>query len=574
MEKVWNIAPSGDQDAADALGRSVGLNPILANLLIRRGIDTPDKAQAFLNPDMSQLHDPYLMQDMGKAVARLNDALAREERILVYGDYDVDGATAVALVFKSLEHLVSSIDRLGYYVPNRYTEGYGISRQGIDYAAKHGYSLVVALDCGIKAVEQMRYARQLGIDFIICDHHVAGSELPDVVACLDAKRPDCSYPDKELSGCGVGYKLMQALYISRGRDLEELNEFTDLLVVSIASDIVPMLGENRVLASYGLRQINRRPNIGLRSIMYTAGVRPGHVTIADIVFKIGPRINAAGRMRNGSDAVRLLLCPTLTEADAISQLINDSNEQRKELDREVTHEAMELIGKHPQMQKSHSTVIYEPRWSKGVIGIVASRLTETFRRPAVILTRSQAEPGMAAGSARSVVGFDLYSAIESCADLLKDFGGHTYAAGLTLAEENVPEFMRRFEAYAQQHLPPEQNRTPHINIDCEVGLDDINNDLVEQLARLEPFGPRNERPVFMTRDVFDYSTSKPFGRGRRHLKLDIIDSHGRAVRSGMGFGLGKLYANINHGQCFDVCFSVDNDEDRGISLNVIDIKGH
>lgn len=562
MQKAWNIKRQPEDGQAEALAAEVGVSPIVARLLLQRGIDTPRLVDAYFNPNLRMLHDPFMMRDMDRAVERVVSALDNGERILVYGDYDVDGVTAVALVYKTLSRVTEHRAKLGFYIPDRFSEGYGISRQGVEHARNGGYTLVIALDCGIKAVERMREARDMGIDFIICDHHVAGEELPEVVACLDAKRPDCGYPDKNLSGCGVGYKLMEALYIKLGRDRRELMDLLDLLVVSIASDIVPMVGENRILAYHGLRRLNRVPNIGLRAIMSRAGVTPGRVTVEDIIFKIGPRLNAAGRVKSGNDAVRLLLAGDRAEAERLSREIDGSNEERKDLDREITREAMRRIKGDPGILEGNAIVLYEPEWSKGVIGIVASRLSEAYLRPTIILTRSKANPAFAAGSARSVEGFDLYSAIESCADILEDFGGHTYAAGLTLRIEKVEEFSRRVVAYANSHVPMDE-RLAHIDVDTSVSLSEMTEELMGELERMEPFGTCNTRPVFVTRGVYDYSTSKTFGSGRQHLKLDVIDQTSRDVRSGIGFGLGSMFGEVTSGSEFDICYTMERTDYRG-----------
>ena len=572
MEKVWNIKEQPDDGQAHELARLLGISPIVASLLIQRGIDTPAAAFDFFNPDLKRLHDPFLMRDMDRAVERVWQALEKREKILVYGDYDVDGVTAVSLVYQALSHIIDSDDRLGFYIPDRFNEGYGISRQGVDFAYENGYSLVIALDCGIKAVERMRQARECGVDFIICDHHVAGDELPDVVACLDAKRPDCPYPDKNLSGCGVGFKLMEALYSKTGRDKTVLYDMLDLLVVSIASDIVPMIGENRVLAYHGLQRLNTSPNMGLCAIMARAGIAPGHVTISDIIFKIGPRINAAGRMKSGNDAVRLLLTADKAIAETISHDIDDSNDERKDLDREITRLALRKLSADPSLLSGNAIVLYEPQWSKGVIGIVASRLSENYLRPTIILTRSKADPTLAAGSARSVGDFDLYKAIESCADLLEDFGGHTYAAGLTLKIENVEEFGRRIIEYANLHAS-DPKRSPQIDVDLITNIADMSKGLLEQIDRMEPFGTCNTRPVFVTQGVFDYSTSKTFGYFHQHLKLDMIDQSSRTVRSGIGFGLGSKYSSVvGGGQPFDICYTMERNAFRGHAAEQLMIK--
>lgn len=571
MQKVWNIKEQPDEDVVEALAGGVGVSPAMARVLTLRGVSTPAEARGFVCPDLRGLHDPFLMRDMDRAVGRIEAALAGGERILVYGDYDVDGVTAVALVFRALGALLAVEGRLGFYIPDRFSEGYGISRQGVEYARGGGYTLVIALDCGIKAVARMREARQMGIDFIICDHHVAGDELPDVVACLDAKRPDCPYPDKNLSGCGVGFKLMEALYLRLGADRSSLMSHLDLLAVSIASDIVPMTGENRILAHHGLRRLNSNPNVGLLALMERAGLEPGRISVADIIFKIGPRLNAAGRMRSGNTAVRLLLAAGRAEADRLSRDIDFSNEERKDLDREITREAMRALAADPSLADANAITLYNPEWSKGVIGIVASRLSETFLRPAVVLTRSQADPRMAAGSARTVAGFDLYGAIEACADLLEDFGGHTYAAGLTMRLENVEPFRRRLASYADKHAE-RQERRPHIDVDTEIVLDDISDEFIAQLDLLQPYGPDNARPVFVSRGVYDYGTSKTFGHSNRHLKLDIIDARGRGVHPGIGFGLGEWFADVSRGAPFDICYTIESNEHRGKTTTQLMIK--
>ena len=572
MERRWKIKEQPDAELALRLAGEVGVLPAVGKLLVQRGIRTPEEAEAFFNPDFHNMHDPFLMKDMNKAVARIKKAFDNKEKILVYGDYDVDGTTAVSLVYMALGKFVDSPEeRLGFYIPDRYNEGYGISFKGIEYAHENGFSLIITLDCGIKAVEKVALAHKYGIDVIICDHHNPGDKIPDVVACLDAKRQDCAYPDKNLSGCGVGFKLMEAFYIANGYDRRELIGFLDLLVISIASDIVPMTGENRILAYHGLRQLNSNPHVGIESIINKAGLQLGEISISDIIFKIGPRINAAGRMGSGNDAVRLLVSKDKSEADTICDRINDSNDERKDLDREITREAISRIEKSDEMKCGNSTVLYEPTWSKGVIGIVASRLTETYYRPTIILTQSQTNPAFATGSARSVEGFDLYKAIDSCSDLLENFGGHTYAAGLTMKVDNVDAFRVAFEAYTAENLP-EEMRMPQEDIDIELNLDEVCEQLQEQIKRFEPFGPANTKPVFITKGVFDYSSSKVFGHHRQHIKLDIIDSFGRSVKSGIAFGMADAYPDIAAGKPFDVCYTLENNEHRGKVLLQMMIK--
>ncbi len=575
MEKHWKIKETPDKRLVEEFASATHVSPILSSLLLQRGINTPTLAQDFFSPDISKLHDPMLFCDMAKAVSRVKKALANGERILIYGDYDVDGTTAVALVHTALERFCAEPNsQLGYYIPDRYTEGYGISQKGVEYAHSGGYSLVIALDCGIKAVERMKYARSLGIDFIICDHHTPGEVIPDVVACLNSKRVDCNYPDKNLSGCGVGFKLMQALYRSKGIADEELMPLLDLVVVSIASDIVPIIGENRILAHNGLRQLNTTPRIGLRSIIHTAGLTEGNIGMGDIVFKLGPRINAAGRMRSGNEAVRILLERDANIADELSRQINDSNDERKDLDRIVTSQAIDRIESQDPQHTASSTVLYDPEWSKGVIGIVASRLTETYYRPTIILTRSQANPDYATGSARSIDGFDLYKAIDACSDLLENFGGHTYAAGLTMKIENVDKFATAFEKYASQNLTAEQ-RCQQIDIDAEIKLADVKPALLAELQSLEPFGSANTKPVFMTRGIYDYSTSKQFGQHQQHLKLDLIDATDCTIRSGVGFCLGHLHEVLSSGSKVDICYTIEENEFRGkkqLQLMVKDLR--
>ena len=569
MNYQWNFKTASVQTAAAAaqLAADIGIHPALGSLLLERGIRDAAAARRFFHPQLSELHDPFLMNDMQTAVERINKALAGKERILVYGDYDVDGCTAVALVYKFLRQFCSNID---YYIPDRYEEGYGISKKGIDFAAATGVRLIIVLDCGIKAVEEIAYAKSLGVDFIICDHHVPDSELPDAVAILNPKRTDNRYPDTNLSGCGVGFKLMQAFAQSNGIAQGRLVPLLDLCVVSIASDIVPITGENRILAYHGLRSLNTNPGTGLRAIIEVCGLGDRELTMNDIIFKIGPRINASGRMQSGGEAVALLVENDFTEAMEQAERINLYNEARKDLDRQMTEEAVELVRDLPGLDDRRAVVIYNEEWHKGIIGIVASRLTEQYYRPAVVLTRSE---DLATGSARSVAGFDVYKAVQSCEDLLENFGGHTYAAGLSMKVENVPEFSRRFEAYVAEHIKDEQTQAT-LDVDAVLDFKDVNFDFYRQLKRFAPFGPGNARPVFCTFRVYDYGTSKVVGRGQEHIKLELVDNKSNTVMNGIAFGQSSQARLIKTKQAFDIVYSIEeNTHKRGdVQLQIEDIR--
>ncbi len=569
MNYKWTYDELTPEESARAalLAKEVAIHPALGSLLVRRGITTPAEARRFFRPQLSELHDPFLMNDMQAAVDRLNDALGRKERILVYGDYDVDGCTAVALVYKFLAQFYSNID---FYIPDRYDEGYGISRKGVDFAAETGVRLIIVLDCGIKAVDEIAYARSLGIDFIICDHHVPDEVLPPAVAILNPKRSDNTYPFTHLSGCGVGFKFMQAFAENNGISMSCLTSLLDLCAVSIASDLVPITGENRILASHGLRCLNTNPGIGLQAIIEVCGLADRELSMSDIIFKIGPRINASGRMQNGREAVELLVEKDCRTATATAARINLYNEARKDLDKQMTEEAIEQVRQQPDIQTRRSIVIYNEEWHKGVIGIVASRLTEQYYRPAVVLTRSE---GMATGSARSVSGFDVYKAVQSCADLLTNFGGHTYAAGLTLKAENVPEFARRFEAYVAEHILKEQTKAT-LAIDACLDFSDISFRFYQQLKRFAPFGPGNDRPVFCTHRVFDYGTSKVVGRGQEHIKLELVDNKSNNVMNGIAFGQSSQARYIKTKRAFDICYAIEeNSHKRGeVQLQIEDIR--
>lgn len=569
MNYKWNYeAPTPTEAAAQAaLAREVGIHPALGKLLFDRGITTAQQARHFFRPQLTELHDPFTMNDMQVAVDRLNLAMGRKERIMVYGDYDVDGCTAVALVYKFLQQFYSNID---FYIPDRYEEGYGISKKGIDFAAQTGVGLIIVLDCGIKAVEEIAYAKSLGIDFIICDHHVPDEVLPCAVAILDPKRLDNHYPDVNLSGCGVGFKFMQAFAASNGIEFNKLTSLLDLCSVSIASDIVPIMGENRILAYHGLRCLNANPSIGLQAIIEVCGLADRELTMNDIIFKIGPRINASGRMQNGKEAVELLVEKDYQMALERAGKINLYNEARKDLDKQMTEEAVEQVKDLPGLDQRRSIVIYNKAWHKGVIGIVASRLTEQYYRPAVVLTLSD---GMATGSARSVSGFDVYKAVQSCEDLLENFGGHTYAAGLTLPVEHIDEFTQRFEQYVADHILDEQTEAS-LDIDAILDFKDITFRFYQQLRKFAPFGPSNLKPIFCTKRVYDYGTSKVVGRGQEHIKLELVDNKSNNVMNGIAFGQSSQARYIKTKRAFDICYTIEeNTHKRGeVQLQIDDIR--
>ena len=569
MNNKWNYQPPSQEqtEAAKALSKETGISPILCNLLLERGITSAAEAKRFFRPQLNELHDPFLMKDMDIAVNRLNEAMGRKERIMVYGDYDVDGTTAVALVYKFLQQFYSNID---YYIPDRYEEGYGVSVKGVDYAYETGVKLIIVLDCGIKAVDEIAYAKEKGIDFIICDHHVPDEVLPPAVAILNAKRPDATYPYEHLSGCGVGFKFMQAFALNNGIDFHNLTPLLDLVAVSIASDIVPIMGENRVLAFHGLKQLNSNPSVGLKAIIDVCGLTEKEITVGDIVFKIGPRINASGRIQNGKEAVELLIEKDFSTALEKANQINQYNETRKDLDKAMTEEANKIVEELEDLSERHTIVIFNEAWHKGVIGIVASRLTEIYYRPAVVLTRTN---DMATGSARSVSGFDVYKAIEHCRDLLENFGGHTYAAGLSMKAENVEEFTRRFEEYVSNHILPEQ-LSAVIDIDAEIDFRDITPKFHSDLKRFNPFGPDNHKPVFCTYKVYDYGTSKVVGREQEHIKLELVDNKSNNVMNGIAFGQSSQVRYIKTKQSFDICYTIEeNTHKRGeVQLQIEDIK--
>ena len=581
IEKRWVVKPQGNPKAVAAMAAATGISPVLANLLVQRGIDTLEKAKKFFNPQLSDLHDPFLRKDMDKAVERVERAVRNREKIMVYGDYDVDGTTAVALVYKFLRQ-IGHKDLL-FYIPDRYTEGYGISTKGIDHAARKGATLIIALDCGIKAIEKVDYAKRKGVDFIICDHHLPAEEIPRAVAVLDPKRADCSYPFDELSGCGVGFKLVQAYCQKNGIPFQQIEPLLDLLAVSIASDIVPLVDENRILAHYGLLRLNASPSKGLLSIIKICGLDRHNITIDDIVFKIGPRINAAGRMRmdendenaapsGGYAAVNLLIEGNESLAEEFGSVIDGFNQDRKCIDRSVTQEAHDFIEAHAELKAAKSTVIYNPRWMKGIVGIVASRLIETYYRPTVVLTMSN---GFVTGSARSVPGFDLYQAIESCSDLLENFGGHMYAAGLTMRPERVEEFTRRFNAYVEENIDP-ITLQPQVEIDSELFFSNITPAFRRDLNRFQPFGPGNPAPVFVTRGVVSHGETKLVGADCEHLRMDLMQRQKpNTTIQTIAFQQPTHYEWIRAGHPIDVCYQIVENHYRGsvsVQLRIKDIK--
>ncbi|MEN8118622.1 MAG: single-stranded-DNA-specific exonuclease RecJ [Bacteroidota bacterium] len=569
MDRIWNFKKQGDQNELKHLSAALNVNMVIARLLVQRGIKTFNEAKAFFRPRLSDLHDPFLMKDMDKAVVRLKRAIENQEKVIVYGDYDVDGTTSVAMMYSFLKQRVKEIE---YYIPDRYSEGYGISPKSIDYAEESGVTLIVALDCGIKAVEKIANAKERGIDFIICDHHNPGDEIPPAAAVLDPKQKDCNYPYKELSGCGVGLKLLQAYSQKNELDMEEVYDLLDLVVVSIASDIVPITGENRVLAYYGLKKLNSDPGIGLQTIINLAGINGSELTISDIVFKIGPRLNASGRIEHGKKSVQILVSNDEDKSDLLGEEIDSFNEIRKTLDRDITQEALDTIENSEELKAMNSTVLYNRDWHKGVVGIVASRVTEQYYRPTIILTESN---GRATGSARSVRDFDLYEAIGQCSDLLESYGGHMYAAGLTMRIENIPEFKRRFEEIVTNQIT-DQQQIQTMEIDTRISLSEINPRFYRILKQFAPFGPYNMTPVFVTEDVFDAGTSRLVGKNQEHLKLDLVEPDvNSGIFPGIAFNQSDAYDLITSGLPFDVCYSINENEYRGktnLQLFIRDIK--
>ena len=587
MKTRWNINKSVDKQIVDDLSSVLGIDKNLSTLLVQRGIENYDEAKYFFRPSLTHLHDPFLMKDMDKAVERIKRAWEDGEKILIYGDYDVDGTTAVALIYTYLKNFISK-KKIAFYIPDRYDEGYGISYKGIDYAVENGFNLVIVLDCGIKAVDKIAYANEHNVDFIICDHHRPGDEIPNAVAVLDSKRVDCQYPYKELSGCGVGFKLITALSMSLNRPIDEVYALLDLVAVSIAADIVPITGENRVLAYYGLQLINKNPRPGLEAVLSHANVfrleedNPSNaeqaqnvlnkeVTISDLVFMIGPRINAAGRLEKASDSVRLLIADKKEHAEKLAASINDLNAKRREFDNKITEEALSMIQRDERLLNAKSTVIFNENWHKGVIGIVASRLTDNYYRPTIVLTRSN---NLITGSARSIRNFDIYDAIDNCSDLLEHFGGHKYAAGLSLKPENLAEFSRRFEEYVSAHINDEELE-PELNVDLEINFADITPKFVRVLRQFAPFGPGNMAPVFLTNNVIDTGLSRSVGN-KKHLKLTVTQKDTpEMVFAGIAFQKGDFYNRVHSKEPFAMCYCIEKNFWQGktnLQLNVKDIK--
>ena len=578
MTYQWNIRhlTAMEQEIQQQLERELNISSAAARMLVVRGIQTADAARAFVRPSLDRLHDPFLMRDMDKAVERLYKAITKNEKILIYGDYDVDGTTAVALMYRFLKTQTDNID---YYIPDRYIEGYGVSTQGIDYAHEQGCSLIITLDCGIKAITKVQYAAEKGIDVIVCDHHTPGDFLPAAVAVLNMKRNDCPYPYKDLSGCGVGFKLAQAYtqrYLAPTSDNQDsitetiLVPLLQLLAMSIASDIVPITGENRILAHYGIKQINQTPFAGISAVIDVAGIETKKLTINELVYKIGPRINACGRMKSGRAAVELLITDDTTFARQQAEEVNQHNEERRDCDTETTKEALAMLEEDASFAQRRSTVVYAPHWHKGVVGIVASRLTETYYRPTIVLTAG--EDGIISGSARSVGGFDIYAAIDSCLDLLTNFGGHKYAAGLSMHIDNLPEFCERFEQYVATHIREDQLQ-PTLLVEAELELADITPAFYNVIRYLEPFGPGNPRPLFVSRNLINHRDTRVVGKTGEHLRLDVTD---RAYAiTGIAFGRAEMAQHIQNGNPVDICYELDENTFNNrttIQMMVQDIK--
>ena len=566
MQKKWILKEKADRTIVSTLKLEIGLEQLIAEILAQRGISTFDEAKEFFRPSLENLHDPFMMKNMDKAVARIQKAFTNKENVLIYGDYDVDGTTAVAFTFSFFN---SIYDKLDLYIPDRYSEGYGISFQGIDYAAENNVSLIIALDCGIRAIDKVAYAKEKGIDFIICDHHLPGEKVPEAVAVLDPKQPGCAYPFKELSGCGIGFKLAQAFAQAENLSDEILYDKLELVAVSIAADIVLINGENRILAYYGLQKLNSNPCLGIRAILGLNQIKK-ELSISDVVFIIGPRINAAGRIEHGRKAVELLLSDNEESAAEIAKSVNDNNIERRGLDEQITKEALEIIETNEFYQNSRSTVVFNPEWHKGVIGIVASRLIETYYKPTIVLSESD---GYASGSARSVKGFDIYEAIELCSDLLEQFGGHKYAAGLKLKPENLKAFKLRFEKVVSEKIQ-EHHLVPIVEVDAEINLGDITPKFIRILKRFAPFGPGNMKPVFMTRGLLDRGYAKIVGSD--HLKMDVYQPDNPQLKfAAIAFGFGDFFGLVKAKKPFDICYTIEENEWRGnitIQLNIKDIR--
>jgi len=563
MQKKWKIKET-DKQIVNNLADSLGVSQSIAHLLVIRGVTTFDEAKQFFRPDFSQLHNPFLMKDMQKAVDRIKTAIEKNEKILVYGDYDVDGTTSVAMLYTFLTTLTENID---YYIPDRYTEGYGISLQGIDYAKENNFTLIIALDCGIRAINQVNYANEKEVDFIICDHHNPAKEIPNAVAILNPKQKDCDYPFKELSGCGVGFKLIQGYSEKNNITFDKIQSLFDLLVLSIAADLVPMIDENRVFSFFGLKKINENPRVGIKALM-DAAKRKGKWTISDIVFGIAPRINAAGRIEQGKKAVAVLIENDSFKATKLAQEIERLNKTRIELDQDITKQALEMIDDNKK-----STVVYSTNWHKGVVGIVASRLIESYYKPTVVLAEKD---GKLTGSARSVKGFDLYKALLQCEKYLEKFGGHMYAAGLTLKKENLEDFIDAFERAVSNTILDEQ-LIPEVSIDMELDLHEIDDKLFRIIQQFSPFGPQNRTPIFITKAVKDSGYGRAVGADKTHLRLNITNENSRNSISSIGFGLTHHFKKIKDGQIFDICYSIDENDWNGrknLQLKLRDIKSN
>lgn len=578
MQKRWKYKAKGNQEIVERLSKELNINKTLANLLVQRNITDFETAKNFFRPKLEHLHDPFLMLGMDKAVDRISQAISNNENILIYGDYDVDGTTAVALVYSYFKDIYYNID---FYIPDRYKEGYGISFEGIDYAERNKISLVISLDCGIKAVDKIEYANEKSIDFIICDHHLPGDELPKAHAILDPKQRDCTYPYKELSGCGVGFKLAQAFGIKNKIPASQVYKYLDLTAISIAADIVDITGENRILAYFGLEQINKTPRPGIESILEYSNIKRvinsitqessfnKSLSISDLVFTIAPRINAAGRISDGSNSVNLLKCSDKRKATEIAAEINKFNDERRELDTQITFEALEIIENIENFGDHKSTVVYKEGWHKGVLGIVASRLTEHYYRPTIVLTL---DGDTLTGSARSVKGFDIYSAIESCSDLMVNFGGHKFAAGMTIKKSNIKEFIRRFEKSVMDNIE-EKMETPEIEIDSELSLADINDKFVSVLNQFAPYGPGNMSPVFATSNVIDTGYCKIVGNN--HVKMKVIQSNDYSnAYDSIAFQQADKFDLVDHKKPIDICYSIEENFWQNkitIQLNIKDI---
>ena len=559
MQKNWNILESNNA-VVSKLSKALNVSEIVAHLLVLRGITTFEEAKLFFRPEISHLHDPLLMKNMQKAVDRIQTVISNGEKVLVYGDYDVDGTTSVAMMYSFLKKKVKEIE---YYIPCRYDEGYGISLKGIDYAKDNNFALIIALDCGIRAVNQVDYANKKGVDFIICDHHNPGEKVPEAVAILNPKQIDCDYPYKDLSGCGVGFKLIQAFSKQNNIDFSEIMEYLDLLTVSIGADIVPMTGENRVFSFYGLQQINKTPRVGLKALMEIAN-KTKNVTITDVVFGVAPRINAAGRIEHAKKAVEILVETDYAKAKLFADKIEGNNTTRKDLDKSITIEALEMID-----VKKKSTVVHSEHWHKGVVGIVASRLIETHYKPTIVLAEKD---GILTGSARSVHDFDLYSAIAKCEHLCEKFGGHKYAAGLSIKKENLPQFIDAFEKSVSESITEDQ-LTPKINIDKVIDIDAVDDKLYRIIKQFSPFGPKNLSPIFVSKGVIDNGYGKQVGEDKTHLRINAKKNKGAIA--GIGFGMGEYFEIIKDNQTFDVCYSIDENEWNGkksLQLRIRDIK--